>query len=88
MKILNKHKTVSNEWFEEMVRDMNSTQERFISNMKTKVKEEQVSNSSDSDPLNNVSIDELLNSVDDNTREFISKLTQGMEEILKSHKIT
>jgi hypothetical protein len=89
MKIVFPNRSESEGWFEDMVESINNTQQSFISNIKTKVDEEQQLNSHDSvfqDQLQNNELNELLNSVDHNTKEFITKLTQGMEEIIKSHK--
>ena len=88
----NSKKEESNKWFEDMVRNINSMQNRFISNMRAKVNEEQEYNKYNDfthGELDNAEkIKEMLDSVDANTKQFIEKLTQEMDKVIKSHNIT
>ncbi|MCG8002328.1 MAG: hypothetical protein JAY88_02550 [Candidatus Thiodiazotropha lotti] len=91
MKIVNKKVRASVDWFNNMESDINNMQREFISNLKSKIREEksvypyEVRDQSSLDRTQELEV--ILNNVDDNTSEFINKLVKGMEEIINSHNI-
>ncbi|MEJ2621090.1 MAG: hypothetical protein P8163_12725 [Candidatus Thiodiazotropha sp.] len=91
MKIVYKKDGVSEKWFDEMASKITQMQESFISNMKSKIHEEGIEcspNSGDQAALGNTQdLEAMLDNVDSNSREFIAKLLDGMDEIIKSHDI-
>ncbi|MCG8037637.1 MAG: hypothetical protein JAZ19_11430 [Candidatus Thiodiazotropha taylori] len=91
MELVNKKDGVSEDWFNKMESDINNMQERFISSLKSKIREEKsvypydMSNQASFDKTQELEV--MIKNVDDNTSEFINKLMKGMEEIIKSHNI-
>jgi hypothetical protein len=91
MKIVNKKDDVSDAWFNEMADKINNMQEGFISNLKSKIDDERSEHphiTSNQSPLGESDeLENMLKNVDENTNEFITKLLEGMDEIIKSHDI-
>jgi hypothetical protein len=85
----------NNEWLEQLSHSLNSMQEGFIANIKEQVRAENEflnSEMSETDrPSEGASshgqeVHEMLNNVDENTKEFIQSLYEGMADIIKSYE--
>jgi hypothetical protein len=87
----NSNEDKSNEWFEKMVNNISNVQDTFISNMRRKVQEEQEQNRYNGLPEMDLDeeekINEMLDNVDENMKQFRLKLAQEMDKVIKSHDI-
>jgi hypothetical protein len=91
MKIVNKKDGVSDDWFNEMASNISNMQEGFISHLKSSADKERSGYKQDTSTQTSLGdsneLEGMLNNVDKNTNEFIAKLLEGMEKIIKSHDI-
>lgn len=91
MNLISRRKNKSNDWFEDMVENINTMQSGFVTNMRAKVNQEQESSKNDLFTERNddrdKQIHQMLDNVDKNTKQFIGVLTQEMDKIIKSHNL-